>query len=162
MKATKLLKFAIYLSVRNFNFLSHLIVLILRYLFAFEAYVNKHTKIGGNVQFKHNGLGCVIHPRINIGDNCWIYQNVTIGANTRYRNGVLDNTGAPTIGSNTVIYSGAVIVGPITVGENCVIGANTVVSKNIPSNSIVYGNPAIVKEIKEGIDYITPKSLIEK
>ncbi|OJG73269.1 hypothetical protein RV12_GL000676 [Enterococcus quebecensis] len=87
---------------------------------------------------------------------------MTIGANTRYRNGVLDNTGAPTIGSNTVIYSGAVIVGPITVGENCVIGANTVVSKNIPSNSIVYGNPAIVKEIKEGIDYITPKSLIEK
>ncbi|WP_430603297.1 serine O-acetyltransferase [Enterococcus sp. DIV0724b] len=157
MKATKLLRFAIYLSCKRLKFFSHLIILILRYLFAFEAYVNENTKIGNDIQFKHNGLGCVIHPRVTIGDGCWIYQNVTIGANTRYMNGKLNNTGAPIIGKNTVIYSGAVVVGPINIGENCVIGANTVISKDIPPNSIAYGNPAIIKERHEKVDYITPK-----
>ncbi|EOI00177.1 hypothetical protein UAW_00191 [Enterococcus haemoperoxidus ATCC BAA-382] len=98
MKATKLLRFAIYLSCKRLKIFSHLIILILRYLFAFEAYVNENTKIGNDIQFKHNGLGCVSHPR------------VTIGANTRYMNGKLNNTGTPIIGKNTVIYSGAVVV----------------------------------------------------
>lgn len=160
MKATKLLKFAIYLSYIRLKFFSHLIILILRYLFAFEAYVNENTKIGNGIQFKHNGLGCVIHPSVTIGDNCWIYQNVTIGANTRYKNGKLNNTGAPTIGKNTVIYSGAVVVGPIKIGENCVIGANAVITKDIPTNSVAYGNPVIIKERQAGIDYITPKEYI--
>lgn len=160
MKATRLLKFAIYLSCKRLKFFSHLIILILRYLFSFDAYVNENTKMGNGIQFKHNGLGCVIHPRVIIGDGCWIYQNVTIGANTKYENGKLINTGAPIIGENTVIYSGAVIVGPIKIGENCVIGANAVITKDISPNSVVYGNPLIIKERQEGIDYITPKEFM--
>lgn len=156
MKATKLLKLAIRLKKRN-NVFSHLCVLILRYIFSFEAYVSEKTYIGENVQFKHNGLGCVIHPTVKIGDNCWIYQNVTIGANTRYKNGELDNTGAPIIGENTVIYSGAVIAGPVHIGEGSVIGANTVVTRDVPPKSIVYGNPMIVTKVKDGVDFITPK-----
>lgn len=156
MKATKLLKLAIKTN-RNHKYIAHIYILILRYLFSFEAYIDENTVIGENVEFKHNGLGCVIHRSSVIKDNCWIYQNVTIGANTRYVNGRIDNVGAPIINENTVIYSGAVVVGPITVGKNCVIGANTVVSKNIPDNSIVQGNPAIVKKRNEYTEYINFK-----
>ena len=161
MKATKLLKKAIKLKKKNTFFskrIAHILILILRYIFAFEAYVSEKTEVGEDVIFKHNGLGCVLHPSAIIKKNCWIYQNVTIGASTRYKNGKLDNTDAPIIGENTVIYAGASIVGPIKVGRNCVIGTNCVITKNIEDNMLVYGNPAIIKERKEGIEYITPKN----
>src|SRR5699024_4948219 len=101
------------------------------------------------------------HPAVIIKDNCWIYQNVTIGANTRYKDGKLNNTGAPIIEHNTVIYSGAVIAGPIVVGANSVIGANCVVTRDVPANSLVYSSSAQVSKIKEGVEYITPKSFWE-
>ncbi|WP_270275992.1 serine O-acetyltransferase [Enterococcus casseliflavus] len=156
MKATKLLKKAIHLKGKN-ALLSHLLILVLRYIYSFDAYITEKTKVGENVVFKHNGLGCVLHPSAEIGDNCWIYQNVTIGANTRYKNNELDNTGAPKIGANTVVYSGAVIVGPINIGNDCVIGANCVITKDVPPFSIVSSSNMNVKPRKKDIEYITPK-----
>lgn len=92
-------------------------------------------------------LGIVISRAATIGDNCRIYQNVTIGARN-YRDGDgKTKENYPSIGKNTVIYAGAVIVGPIKIGKNCVIGANSVVVTDIPDDSIVGGIPAhIIKK----------------
>ena len=48
----------------------------------------------------------------------------------------------PKIGDNVIIYAGAVIVGDVEIGANCIIGANSVVTKSIPDNSIAVGAPA--------------------
>lgn len=85
-------------------------------------------------------IGVVISKFATIGKDCVIYQNVTIGGRDFIQNG--DPKNYPNIGDNCIIYPGAFIVGPITIGENSVIGANSVVVSNIPPNSIVGGNPA--------------------
>ncbi len=85
-------------------------------------------------------IGVVISKFATIGKDCVIYQNVTIGGRDFIQNG--DPKNYPHIGDNCIIYPGAFIVGPITIGENSVIGANSVVVSNIPPNSIVGGNPA--------------------
>lgn len=70
-----------------------------------------------------------------IGSHCRILHMVTLG----------DKKGmVPTIGDNVTIHSGAVIVGGITIGNNCVIGPNAVVYKSIPDNCVVVGNPACI------------------
>lgn len=77
-----------------------------------------------------------------MGENCQIYQQVTIG----------NNRGIPTIGNNVVICAGAKVIGPITIGDDCVIGANAVVTKDIPSHSIVVGIPAKIIKTRDSID----------
>lgn len=69
-----------------------------------------------------------------IGRNFCVFQNVTIGFN---------NGKNPIIGDNVTIYAGACVYGGISIGDNVVIGACSVVSKDIPSNTMVMGNPAL-------------------
>lgn len=85
-------------------------------------------------------VGLVISKYASIGKNCVIYQNVTIGGKDFNKPGNPANY--PKIGDNVIIYPGAFIVGPVTIGNNCIIGANTVVVSNVPENSMVGGNPA--------------------
>ena len=87
---------------------------------------------------EHNALGIVISRMVTLGNNCKIYQHVTIGAGRE---------GYPTIGNNVVIYSNCTICGKITIGDNVIIGANSFVNKNIPSNTVYGGVPA--KYIKD-------------
>ena len=89
---------------------------------------------GGGI-FVHHGWGTIVLVH-SIGKNFDVYQNVTVGYN---------RDGKPTIGNNVKIYSGAVVAGNITIGNNVKIAANSVVLKDIPDNSLVYGNPAIIK-----------------
>ena len=77
-----------------------------------------------------------------MGENCQIYQQVTIG----------NNGGIPTIGNNVEICAGAKVIGPITIGDDVVIGANSVVTKNIPSHSVVIGIPAKIIKTRDSID----------
>lgn len=94
--------------------------------------------------------GLVIHHghsmRLNashVGKNLQIWHNVTVGKEKSGGN-------KPTIGDNVKIYTGAVILGDIYIGNNVIIGACTVVVKSIPNDCVVVGNPAhIVK--KNGI-----------
>ncbi len=86
--------------------------------------------------------GCIIpHPygvtiAVNsIGSECVIYQNVTIGSNSKK----WGSEGKPSIGNNVVIFSGSIISGNINIGNNVIIGANSVVTRNIPDNCIVMG-----------------------
>ena len=92
----------------------------------------------------HQGLGVVIGPDVKIGENCTIYQNVTLGAK---HNG--KDRGFPTIGNNVLIGCGSICLGTILIGDNVVIGANSVVIKSINNNEIVAGNPAKAILIKE-------------
>ncbi len=100
--------------------------------------VGNNCTIGENLKIEHiNGI--VIGNQAVIGNDCIIYQQVTIGQkNNKY----------PVIGNNVIMYPGCRIIGGITVGDNVVIGANAVVLTDVPSNTVVAGVPAkIVKNI---------------
>ena len=92
--------------------------------------------------FPHGIGGIVISQHAKIGKECVIYHQVTIGSKD-------DKTG-PTIKNNVTIYPGAKIIGNITIGNNCIVGANSVVTKSFGDNLVIAGVPAkIIKEIKE-------------
>ena len=93
----------------------------------------------GNNFFIDHGIGVIIGETAIIGDNCTIYQGVTLG-------GTGKQTGKrhPTIGNNVMISAGAKVLGNITIGDNTKIGAGSVVLKDIPENSTVVGVPGRV------------------
>jgi serine O-acetyltransferase len=84
----------------------------------------------------HGGLilphpqGIVIGDGAVIGPRAWIFQNVTLG-------GAPGKTGLPRVGADARIFTGAVLAGPIVVGDNVVIGANAVVSRDVLSRLMV-------------------------
>ncbi|WP_028546387.1 serine O-acetyltransferase [Paenibacillus taiwanensis] len=91
-----------------------------------------------DVKLYHNGLGVVIHRKAKIGTGTSIYQNVTIGGNGREGK---DN-GIPVIGCHVFIGAGAIIMGPITIGDYARIGANSVVTRSVPPYGVAVGAPA--------------------
>lgn len=102
------------------------------------------TSIGQGFVIKHYGT-IVIAPQARIGNNVTILQGVTIG-----KSHIGDRTGWPTIKDDCIIFAGAKIIGNITIGQGCVVGANAVVIKDVPDNSIVAGVPANVVGINNG------------
>lgn len=103
------------------------------------------------VIFAYGGIGAVTHARAVIGENCMIGQGVTIGGKSGWYE-------VPVIGNNVEISAGARIIGPVRIGNNVIIGANTVVAKDVPDNCIVAGVPArIIREnmTKEDREEIT-------
>lgn len=101
----------------------------------------KPGRIGPGLIFQH-GFATIVAAS-SIGSNCKIYQQVTIGFNHRLE--------APAIGDNVEICCGAKLIGGIKVGNNVLIGANAVVTKDIPDNSIVAGIPAkVIGELANG------------
>lgn len=99
----------------------------------FACDVPRSVKIGKGTIFAHSGLGCVIHSKAVIGENCKIQQNVTIGGRGTH--------GTPIIKDNVFIGAGATILGGITVGENAKIGAMTLVLKDVEPGETVVGIP---------------------
>jgi len=93
----------------------------------------KSDIIGNGLVFQH-GYSTIINVE-KMGINCQIWQNVTIG---KERPGGKK----PIIGNNVRIFTGAVVVGDITIGDNVTIGANAVVNKSVPENCVVVGIPA--------------------
>jgi serine O-acetyltransferase len=98
------------------------------------------TEIDKSTQFAHHARGCTIIAA-KICESVVIFQNVTIGTNMKYtkRTKEWENIGNPIIGKNVVIADGAKILGPIIIGENSIVGAGAIITKNIPENSIAYG-----------------------
>ena len=93
-----------------------------------------------SVLFAHHGRGCTI-VAAKICENVVIFQNVSIGANLKYNkiSKEWENIGNPIIAKNVIIADGAKILGPIVIGENSVIGAGSIITKDIPPNSIAFG-----------------------
>lgn len=111
------------------------------------------VKIGEGMVLPHNS-GIIIHSNAEIGKNCSILQGVTIGNNIF--KSIYD---VAIIGDNVSIGAGAKIVGPVKIGNNVTIGANSVVTKDIESDSIVAGIPARVVSKADSIilnsDYLS-------
>ena len=97
-------------------------------------------KIGKGLRIHHFG-GIIFHPSVEIGDDCTLYHQVTIGDRGGYG-------GAAKLGNNVLVGAGAKIIGEIQIGDNCKIGANSVVTKDMPPNTVAYGNPAQYKTKK--------------
>lgn len=91
----------------------------------------------------HQGLGVVIGPDVVIGENCTIYQNVTIGSTDKGK-----GYAVPVIGDNVMIGCGSAILGAVHIGNNVSIGANTVVVNDIADNAVVIGNLGKVVKYK--------------
>jgi len=108
-------------------------------------YINVDAQISPGLSLPHP-VGIVIGQGVKIDENVVIYQNVTLGG---ARRGDWKAKNYPSIGSDTVIFSGAVIVGKVSIGKNCVIGANAVVTKDVPDNATAVGVPAkiIIEEV---------------
>lgn len=107
-------------------------------------------KIGGGLVIQH-GFATIISAE-KIGKNCKIYQQVTIGYNHKLQ--------APILGDNVEVCCGAKIIGGCEIGDNVLIGTNSVVTKDIPDNVIVAGVPCrIIKELTVGeiFDRVKPK-----
>lgn len=102
------------------------------------------TNVGGGLKFYHFG-NVVINKNTTIGKNISIYNGVSIGINGQ--------SFPPIIGDNVVICTGAKVIGNIIIGNNCVIGANSVVIRDIPENSVAVGVPARVLKNKGGYNY---------
>jgi serine O-acetyltransferase len=106
--------------------------------------IHPGAKIGRKFFIDH-GMGVVIGETSEIGDNVTLYHGVTLGGTTWKK-----IKRHPTIGNNVVIGAGAKVLGPIKIGDNSKIGANSVVVNEIPPNSIVVGIPGKVVFRVEG------------
>lgn len=102
--------------------------------FLFAVWIPSQAKIGKNFKLGYGGLGVVIHHDTEIGDNCLVAQNVTIGRRFKDKK-------VPVIGNDVYIGAGSLIFGEITIGNNVIIGGNSVVSESVPDNTTVVGNP---------------------
>ena len=98
------------------------------------------AQIGDGILIDH-GSGVVIGETAIIGDRVTIYQGATIGATGNEKTFKRH----PTIGSDVIIGSGAKVLGPVTIGDNVKVGANSVVLQDVPSNSTAVGIPAQIK-----------------
>lgn len=124
----------------------------LQYLL-FNCSVPASCKIGGGTKFGYGGIGVVMHSRTVVGNNCMIGQGVTIGGKSGWYE-------VPLIGDNVIINAGARIIGPVRIGDNVEIGANCVVVKDVPSNSVVAGIPArILRKNMTSKDWIEMKKM---
>jgi serine O-acetyltransferase len=122
-----------------------LLYTILR-MISFSIEIPCTTKIDEGFFIGH-AEGLVINPNCTIGKNFTIYQGVTLGGNIGK---IKDGRVAPLIGDNVFIGPGAKVLGPVTVGDNSMIGANAVVVKDIPKDSLAVGIPTkIVRKIDE-------------
>ena len=118
---------------RHLRFLARFNSQVVRFFTGIE--IHPGAEIGRRF-FMDHGSGIVIGETAVIGDDVTLYQGVTLGGT-----GKEQGKRHPTIGDNVVIGTGARVLGNIRVGENCRIGANSVVLRSVPDNSTVVGVP---------------------
>lgn len=112
------------------RFLSHLS----RWVTGIE--IHPAAKIGRRVVIDH-GMGVVIGETAEIGDDCYLYHQVTLGVAR-----TMAGKRHPTVGKNVIIGAGAKVLGPIKVGDNARVGANAVVVDDVPADTTMVGIPA--------------------
>ena len=141
VKAVLFHKIAHFFCVAKFDLIARIISQFSRFLTGIE--IHPKAKIGKNLFIDH-GMGVVIGETSEIGDNVTIYHAVTLGGispsiDSDEQRNVKRH---PTLKNNVVVGSGAQVLGPVMIGENAKIGANAVVTKNVPEGAIMVGIPA--------------------
>ncbi|MGA3174315.1 MAG: serine O-acetyltransferase EpsC [Syntrophorhabdales bacterium] len=131
-----------WLWVRKMFFLGRFVSHLGRFLTGIE--IHPGARIGKSFFIDH-GMGVVIGETSEVGDGVTIYHGVTLGGTTWEK-----GKRHPTIGNNVVMGAGAKILGPVRIGDNTRIGANSVVIHDIPPNSVVVGIPGKVVFRVEG------------
>ena len=122
-------------------FLARLVSQISRFFTGIE--IHPGAKIGKGLFIDH-GMGIVIGETAHIGNNCIIFHGVTLGGTGKHK-----GKRHPTIGNNVLIGAGATILGPIKVGNNVKIGAETfIIMKDVPDNCTVTGVPARIVKLE--------------
>lgn len=109
----------------------------------YGCYLSFKSKISPDCKFIHP-VGIVIGEGVVVGAGCQIYQEVTLGAARKNEYG---ENRYPLVGKNVVLFAGAKVIGGISIGDGAVVGANSVVIKDVPCESIVAGVPAKVLRI---------------
>ena len=141
VKAVFMHRIANFFAIAKFDLVARIISQFSRYMTGIE--IHPKAKIGKNLFIDH-GMGVVIGETSDIGDNVTIYHMATLGGISPSINSDTQREVKrhPTLQDNVVIGSGAQVLGPITVGKNAKIGANAVVTKDVPENGVMVGIPA--------------------
>ena len=141
VKAVFFHRIANFFSTAKFDLIARIISQFSRFITGIE--IHPRAKIGKNLFIDH-GMGVVIGETSEIGDNVTIYHMVTLGGiapsiNSDNQRNVKRH---PTIENEVVIGSGAQVLGPVTVGCCAKIGANAVITKDVPEKAVMVGIPA--------------------
>ena len=141
VKAVFFHRIANFFSIAKFHLVARIISQFSRFLTGIEIHPN--AKIGKNLFIDH-GMGVVIGETSDIGDNVTIYHMATLGgiAPSIDSDNQRNVKRHPTLKENVVVGSGAQILGPVVIGKNAKIGANAVVTKDVPENAVMVGIPA--------------------
>ena len=141
VKALFFHRIANFFSVAKFDLIARIISQFSRFLTGIE--IHPRAKIGKNLFIDH-GMGVVIGETSEIGDNVTIYHMVTLGgiAPSINSNDQRNIKRHPTIEDEVVIGSGAQVLGPVRVGRCAKIGANAVITKDVPEKAVMVGIPA--------------------
>ena len=141
VKAVFFHRIANFFSVAKFDLIARIISQFSRFLTGIE--IHPRAKIGKNLFIDH-GMGVVIGETSEIGDNVTIYHMVTLGgiAPSINSNDQRNIKRHPTIEDEVVIGSGAQVLGPVRVGRCAKIGANAVITKDVPEKAVMVGIPA--------------------
>jgi serine O-acetyltransferase len=126
-------------------------VILRHYMYKLGIIIPYRTEIGSGLYIGHFG-GIVVSERARIGRNCSLSQGVTIGKASRGK-----RLGFPTLGDNVYLGPGCKIIGNVRIGNNVAVGANAVVTKDVPDNAVVVGIPARVLSY-EGSDGYMPRT----
>ncbi|MFA9492827.1 serine O-acetyltransferase [Streptococcus sp. E17BB] len=110
-----------------------------RLCYRYHVELHPNTKIGPGLYLGHI-VGITFNPDVIIGKNVNIHKGVTLGQENRG-----SRRGSPIIGDNVWIGINSTIVGRVTIGDDVLIAPNTYVNCDVPSHSVVFGNPCIIK-----------------
>jgi serine O-acetyltransferase len=128
---------------------------------AFAIDISYKCRLGPGMVIVH-GFGVVIGSDVEIAGDCCIYHGVTLGdrGSEWVNSDRLD--GHPRVGREVMLGAGAKVLGPITIGDNCVIGANAVVLTDVPSDSVAAGIPAKVVSRRKTPRWVTGQEMEAK
>ncbi len=141
VKAVFFHRIANFFHLAKFHLVARIISQLSRFLTGIE--IHPGAKIGKNLFIDH-GMGVVIGETSEIGNNVTIYHMATLGgiAPSINSNNQRQVKRHPTLGDCVVVGSGAQILGPVKIGTHAKVGANAVVTKDVPENAVMVGVPA--------------------
>jgi serine O-acetyltransferase len=136
MMAVWLYRVAHWLWVREFRFTARVLSTVTRFFTGAD--IHPGATIGARC-FVDHGMGVVVGETASVGSDAVLYHGVTLGGTGKQR-----GKRHPTVGDRVTIGAGAKVLGPITLGNDCRVGANAVVLKAVPDGGVVVGIPAYI------------------